>query len=512
MTVVSRTARVVQNARVALFFYCINLFLQFFSRKIFLDYLGADLLGLNTTIQNLLQFLNLAESGIGIASAFALYKPLSAGDRQKVNEIVSVQGWLYRCVAYVVLVGSLILMFLFPYLFSKTEIPFLYIYGTFCAFLLNAVLGYLSNYKMTVLLADQKAYKATIQTQGVKSLKILFQMIAISHLSQGYLWWIFFEILAPITTAICLHLCVRKEYPWLVTDVNQGRRLRNSYSFFTKKIKQLIFHRIGGYVFTQSTPLVVFYFTSLSTVAIYGNYAFIMGACLMLVDVLSRGFNAGVGNLVAEGNKTKIKQIFWELVTLRLFIAGIVCTGIFLLSESFVRLWLGEEYVMSTVSMGIMSGIYFIQMTKTCDIFLNAYGLFDDIWAPIAQSILNLTLSIVLGYSLGFTGIVTGVLISEIFVTNSWKAVFLFVKGFKDPFFEYIFLYTKKVILLVVVFFISLYTQQLLGLRIDNIVLWMLNAFLVVFVFSVCGAVLFYCLDKNFKSVVRKVIIRVLNS
>ena len=58
MAEVSRTARVIQNAKVALFFYCINLILQFFSRKIFLDYLGAELLGLNTTSQNLLQFLN----------------------------------------------------------------------------------------------------------------------------------------------------------------------------------------------------------------------------------------------------------------------------------------------------------------------------------------------------------------------------------------------------------------------------------------------------------------------
>ena len=89
MAEVSRTARVIQNAKVALFFYCINLVLQFFSRKIFLDYLGAELLGLNTTAQNLLQFLNLAESGIGAAVAFALYKPLSQKNRQEIIDIVT---------------------------------------------------------------------------------------------------------------------------------------------------------------------------------------------------------------------------------------------------------------------------------------------------------------------------------------------------------------------------------------------------------------------------------------
>lgn len=38
--------------------YFVNLVLQFFSRKIFLDYLGTEILGLNTTATNLLQFLN----------------------------------------------------------------------------------------------------------------------------------------------------------------------------------------------------------------------------------------------------------------------------------------------------------------------------------------------------------------------------------------------------------------------------------------------------------------------
>ena len=56
----SRTNKTLKNAKVALFFYVANLLLSFISRRIFISYLGSEILGLNTTIVNLLSFLNLA--------------------------------------------------------------------------------------------------------------------------------------------------------------------------------------------------------------------------------------------------------------------------------------------------------------------------------------------------------------------------------------------------------------------------------------------------------------------
>ena len=49
----SRTKKSLKNAQVNLIFYFITLALSFFSRKIFLDYLGAEFIGLTGTLQNL---------------------------------------------------------------------------------------------------------------------------------------------------------------------------------------------------------------------------------------------------------------------------------------------------------------------------------------------------------------------------------------------------------------------------------------------------------------------------
>ena len=56
----SRVKKSLLNARVNLIFYFLVLILSFFSRKIFLDTLGAEFIGFTSTLQNLLGFLNFA--------------------------------------------------------------------------------------------------------------------------------------------------------------------------------------------------------------------------------------------------------------------------------------------------------------------------------------------------------------------------------------------------------------------------------------------------------------------
>ena len=88
----SRIKKTLLNARVNFIYYFITLILSFFSRKVFLDCLGADFVGLTGTLQNLLGFLNLAELGVGSAIGYLLYKPLYDHDQDKINEIISVMG------------------------------------------------------------------------------------------------------------------------------------------------------------------------------------------------------------------------------------------------------------------------------------------------------------------------------------------------------------------------------------------------------------------------------------
>lgn len=257
----SRTSKSIKNAKVALIFYFAQLVLGFFSRKAFFDYLGSEILGLNTTATNLLRFLNLTELGVAAAVGYFLYQPLHDKDYDKLNKLVTIQGWIYRRVAYIIIGVSLILMMFFPVIFSKTPLPLWYAYSTFGVLLFSSLLGYFYNYKQIVLYADQKSYKIQFYVQGTTFVKTIFQILVVSFLSYPFLGWLFLEIVGAIVTTLLLNIVLKKEYIWLRTNIHNGRIYLKEYPEVLKKTKQVFFHRIGT-VIEEAAPIIVYGFTN----------------------------------------------------------------------------------------------------------------------------------------------------------------------------------------------------------------------------------------------------------
>ena len=138
--------------------YMASLLVAFFTRKVFLDQLGTEFIGLTGTLQSLLGFLNLAELGVGSAIGYVLYKPIFDDDKTKINEIISVFGYLYRCIGFVILGAGIILSVFLPWIFPHTTFSWGVIYLGFYAYLTSSMLGYFVNYRQTLLSADQRNY------------------------------------------------------------------------------------------------------------------------------------------------------------------------------------------------------------------------------------------------------------------------------------------------------------------------------------------------------------------
>lgn len=457
----SRIKKSLLNARVNLIFYFLTLALSFFSRKIFLDTLGADFVGLTGTLQNLLGFLNLAELGIGSAIGYVLYKPLFELDETKITEIISVFGYLYSWIGKIILVVGCILACFLPLIFPNTEFELGLIFFAYFSFLFSSLIGYFANYKQTLLGADQKNYVVTAYFQTVSIIKTLIQM-ASAYYTGNYYIWVVIELIFGIIYSIILNWKINQVYPWLRSEVKQGKLLFKKYPEVMKYTKQLFVHKIGIFAQWQTVPFLIYSFSNLHMVAFYGNYTLITDKISSLINNFAGSVSAGIGNLIAEGNKDKILNIYWQLFYSRLYIAGVTVFGIYSIIVPFVTLWLGELYLLPNTILLILCVNIYINITNgaTGD-FLFGYGLFKDTWVPIAQFITCILLSCILGKLYGLCGVLAGNTFSLFLYIYCWKPYFLFHYGFKIGIMIYIKNYIKGFGLLLLSMVIICYIPDL---------------------------------------------------
>lgn len=407
-----RVKKSILNAEVNLMFYFLSLFFAFFSRKIFLDCLGAEFIGLTGTLNNILGYLNLAELGIGSCISYFLYKPLQSNNQQEIQEILSVFGYLYRIIGFFITAGGLIISLFFPLIFNNAEIGLGIIYFAFYSFLSSSLIGYFINYRQILLSADQKNYIVAIYFQSAGLVKTALQIFLAYYYRNVYIW-VFIELVFAVIACIILNWKINQTYPWLKTDKQKGKIFLKRYPDILTKTKQVFIHKIKQFITEKSDELFIFAFVSLKMVAYYGNYTMIVSKVSLLFSSVLGSFGAGIGNLVAEGNKQNTMKVFWELNTIMHFSAGVMVFGFYHFLEPFIIVWLGSEYVLSRSIILLLCILrYFNASTVMIIVFSSAYGLFADVWVAWIELAINIIITIFAGFHWGIEGILLGKVIS----------------------------------------------------------------------------------------------------
>lgn len=432
-----RTHKSILNAEVNLVFYFLTLFLSFFSRKVFLSNLGIEFIGLYGTLSNILGYLNLAELGIAGCISFFLFKPLQANDRKKIQEILSVFGYLYRYIGIIILIAGIIVSCFFPLIFRQTELEYSIVYFAFYSILSSSLIGYFINYRQILLSADQRNYLVAIYFQSSTIIKSIIQ-IYLAHTYRNLYIWVAIEFIFSVIGCIILNWKINQVYPWLKTDKSSGRLLLKKYPEILTNTKQIFIHKIKDFLLNKSDELFIFLFVSLKMVAFYGNYTLIVTKIGQLFGSILSSTDSSVGNLVAEGNKRNIMKVFWELLAIRHFTAGLLCFSIYHFIEPFITIWLGGDYVIDHKIIFFLTVYSYISYSRqTVDMYNHVHGLYADTWAAWAELAINVTITIVAGYMWGIIGLLLGKIISTSIIVIIWKPYYLFKYGLKMKYINY---------------------------------------------------------------------------
>jgi len=428
-----RVHRSMMNIKVGMLFYFLSLFLSFFSRKIFLDCLGAEFIGLTSMLANIMSYLSVAELGIGTSIVFFLYKPLQEDNHIQINEVMSILAYLYRWIGFIIGGAGLIISLFFPIWFSRLEVGLPFVYFAFYSFLAASMLGYIINFRQLLVSANQKQYIVNAYFQSINLSQSVVQILLAYYYKNIYLW-VIVGLVFTIIGCVLFNLHIKKVYPWLNISIIVGREKIKEYPDIFKKTRQVFIHKIKNLILYHSDDILVGTFVSIVQVAYYGNYTMITNKFNYLVNILSDGMTAGIGNLVAEGNKRNTMKVFWELTAIRFLIIGFVIFPLILFIQPFIRLWLGSDYCLNDIIIYLLLFNIFINLSRgVVEMYISAHGLFSDVWTAWTELFLNICLTFCFAPFWGIIGILSAKILSVFFIAFFWKPFFLFSKGLQIP-------------------------------------------------------------------------------
>lgn len=254
-----------------------------------------------------------------------------------------------------------------PLIFPDTGFNLVLIYFAFYSFLASSLIGYFINYRQNLLGADQKNYVVAAYFQTGNIVKTIIQM-ALAYYTGSYYLWVAIELAFGIIYSVILNWKINKTYPWLAADVRLGKRMFKKYPEVMKKTKQLFVHRISAFVQFQTSPLFIYAYVSLNTVALFQNYTIIFSKISIVLSQMLGGVSASVGNLIAEGNKSKINNIYWQLTSFYFFMYGIALFGFYSFSNEFITQWLGKEYLLP----------FYVVILSCINFFINIFRNSND--------------------------------------------------------------------------------------------------------------------------------------
>lgn len=469
----------------------------FVQNKYFISSLGIESLGIIKLFNQLLQYLNIIEMGIGSASAYALYKPLANKDEKTVSIIVSTLMDIYNKIAIGIFVVGLLITVVIPFLVKIEEFNKIQICIYWILYLINTVSTYLYVKYIILFTANQEFIKVKYIQSTSKVVYQIIQIICLIKFRSIYIY-ILVLLLDNLTQYIFFKMHFLKNYSYIY-------KTKERFSGIKSDIKKLFWHKIGGLVVFNTDLILISKLTSIETVGIYSSYLMVFQILSTILNVFYSILTPRIGKYIAQNSRENSYNLFKQQNILFIILGIILIYPTFELINVFVGLWLGKNYILDKLTVILMSINNYINLVRwLLEAYKNGFGYFDDIQSPIYESLINLICSIFLGIKYGLKGIIAGTIISNIIVIMIFKPIFVFENCFKKSLKEYIKIYGYYLILLTISFSCLVFFTR--NIKIDNINNWKeFIMYSIIIFFEVCIIVfpIFFLLDKEFRKLIK---------
>lgn len=495
-----RTKNSIKNIYINILTQIVIILLGFLSRKVFVDNLGTEYLGINGLLTNVLSILSLVEGGIGTSIVYNLYKPLADDNRPRVIALVQLYKKIYLYLAILTFILS-IGMYPLLNIIIKNESSIPYMGLVYFIFVLKNIISYLNAHKWSLINADQKGY-ILAKYNLIFNIIITISKIIILQVTKNYVLFLAIEILIYIVQNMYNGRIVNERYPYIKTKKKYKVDEEVKDNLITN-VKALFLHNIGSYFVLGTDNLLISAFISVKSVGLYSNYTMITGQMSSLINSVLGGIGASVGNLIATENKGKVYEVFKTIYLINFWIYSISVIFLYNLLEPFINWWLGEGLLLDKFTFIIvLMNFYLMGMRNSILTFKTKAGIFtNDKYVPLIESAINLGASFILVKYFGLAGIFLGTTISTICVPLWTQAKLVYNKIFYKSIFEYFKKYIIYIVITIIVGYLTSFICTNFIVR-ENFMSLLIRGIISVIIPNIIYIAIFYR-TKEFKHILK---------
>lgn len=407
--------KVIGNSIIGFSFKILILVIGFISRKVFIVFLGEEVLGLNSLYANVLDLLNLADLGIGVAVQYQLYGPLVQKDYIKQSKIITAAKRLYNKIGVFVLLAGIILSFFIQYLIKETTYPISFVRTSFLISVIGVALGYFFVHKRLFLNADEKIGLVNI-VDLISKIVITILSLILTIIFRNYFLYLIINASYSVVANIIIHFEFKKRYPQIASN---ARNVELEKRELTSDLKNVIPMKISNYIYNSTDNMIISSVLGLVTVARYSNYMTIINGIMGVEYILGNVVSATFGKMIKENSNVKEVYKYYLLYQYAQFVFTNFCTfSLVVLLVPFISLWLGSEYVIEPYVSGLLVFDFYIHsMYQPAYVMFGATGRFkDDKLITIISAIVNIVISLIAVNYIGLSGVIIGTVVTDIYI------------------------------------------------------------------------------------------------
>ncbi len=263
--------------------------LSFLLPRLYLENFGSEVNGVLSTIKQIFVYMFLLESGVGLATTQALYKPVAEKNHSKVSSVISATHNYYFKIGIIYLIIVLLIAFVYAYIVPTSIEPGV-IFGIIIFTALPALFSYFVQAKYRILLeVDGRKYVIT-NSETVLQLLSNVAKILVILLTDSLLLMQFVYCVLYLLQLLYVYIHAKRRYKWL--DI----KAEPDYEAIHQR-KSVLVHQVSGMVFNNTDVLLLSFLCDFKVVSVYTIYNIFFSQIQTFITSMISGFSFALGQM-----------------------------------------------------------------------------------------------------------------------------------------------------------------------------------------------------------------------